>query len=65
MSGVLASEASMHTTATVSRLATILGFFMVIYSIVLISLTPSWKSLMILMSWMYEIVLLVLQKCFT
>jgi hypothetical protein len=65
MSGVLASEASMHTTATVIRLATILGFFMVIYSIVLISLTPSWKSLMILMSWMYEIVLLVLQKCFT
>jgi hypothetical protein len=55
----------MHTTATVSRLATILDFFMVIYSIVLISLTPSWKSLMILMSWMYEIVLLVLQKCFT
>jgi hypothetical protein len=64
-SHALASEASMHTSATASRSSTVLGFFMAISSIVLTSLTPSQKALMILMSWMYEITFLTLQKCFT
>jgi hypothetical protein len=49
-----ASEASMHTSVTASRLAT-----------VLISLTLSRKVLMILMSWIYGITFLALQKYLT
>jgi hypothetical protein len=37
----------MHVSATTSRSATVLGFFMAIYSTVLMSLTPSRKVLMI------------------
>jgi hypothetical protein len=55
----------MQTSATASRSAIILDFFMAISLIVLISLTLSQKALMILMSYMYEIEFLVLQKYFT
>jgi hypothetical protein len=55
-----ALEASMHTLTTMSRSATIFGFFIAISSIVLISLTPSQKALMILMSWMHGIAFLAL-----
>jgi hypothetical protein len=54
----------MHTSATVSRSATIFGFFIAISSTVLMSLTSSRKVLMISMSWMYEIMFLTLQKHF-
>jgi hypothetical protein len=60
-----ASEASMHTSTTVSRLTTVLGFFMAISSTILRSLTPSHKVLMISMSWIYGIAFLALQKYFT
>jgi hypothetical protein len=50
----------MQTSATASRSAIILDFFMAISLIVLISLTLSQKALMILMSYMYEIEFLVL-----
>jgi hypothetical protein len=60
-----ASEASMHMSATVSRLTTILGFLIAISYTVLMSLTLLWKALMISMSWIYGIVFLVLQKYFT
>jgi hypothetical protein len=55
----------MQMSATVSRLATILGFFMVISSTVLMSLTLSWKAWMTSMSWMYGIAFPTLQKHFT
>jgi hypothetical protein len=60
-----ALEDSVHTSMIMSRLATVLGFFMVISSTVLRLLTPSWKALMILMSWMYGLAFLALQKYFT
>jgi hypothetical protein len=40
----------MHTSTTVSKSTTVLGFFRAISSIVLISLTSSQKALMISMS---------------
>jgi hypothetical protein len=40
----------MHVSMTVSRLTTVLSFFIAISSTVLMSLTPSWKALMILMT---------------
>jgi hypothetical protein len=49
----------------VSRSATVFGFFIVISSMVLMSLTPSHKALMISMSRMYGISFLVLQKHLT
>jgi hypothetical protein len=55
----------MQTSATASVSTTILGFFMTISLTVLISLTPSWKVLMISMSRMYGIAFLALQKHFT
>jgi hypothetical protein len=55
----------MHTSVTANLSAIVLCFFMVISSTVLISLTPSRKVLMILMSWMYKITFLALYKCFT
>jgi hypothetical protein len=54
------SKASIHTLMTVRRLVTIFGFFMAISSIVLMSLTPSRKALMISISWMYRIAFLLL-----
>jgi hypothetical protein len=50
----------MHTSMTVSRLATVLGFLMAIYSVVFMLLTPSRKALIISMSWIYGIVFLAL-----
>jgi hypothetical protein len=55
----------MHISATASKSATVLGFFMAISSTVLISLTSSQKVLMILMSWMCGMLFLVLQKHLT
>jgi hypothetical protein len=45
---------------TVFRSVTVFGFFMTISSTVLMSLTPSRKELMILMSWIYEIAFLAM-----
>jgi hypothetical protein len=44
------AEASMQMFATTSKSVKVLGFFMAISSIVLMSLTPSQKALTILMS---------------
>jgi hypothetical protein len=55
----------MQMFATANRSATVLGFFMAIFSTVLMSLTPSQKALMISMSSMFRMIFLALQKCFT
>jgi hypothetical protein len=55
----------MHTSATASKSATVLGFFIAISSTVLKSLMPSWKVLIISMSWMYGMSFLALQKHLT
>jgi hypothetical protein len=58
------AQASIHTSVTASRSATVMGFFMASSSIILMSLTPSRKTLMISMSYIYGIAFLTLQKCF-
>jgi uncharacterized membrane protein len=55
----------MQMSTIISISATILGFFMAISSMVLISLTQLQKALMTSMSKMYGIVFLALQKHFT